>query len=150
MYTQGLAHIALMANDYKSTIQFYKDVFGFTVGYKWTLPSFKIDEATMLVSPDGVTCIEIFDRKAEVPAQGKKASNTNEVKYGALLHFAIYVSDVDKVFQCAINHKAAAISKPEYLKLGDRELTVYNAIVEGLNGEMIEIIQTVDFNILNK
>ena len=59
-----------MSYDYNKTIQFYKDVFDFRAGHHWTLPSFKINDATMLISPDEVTCIEIFDRNAEVPAQG--------------------------------------------------------------------------------
>ncbi|WP_100403711.1 VOC family protein [Bacillus sp. FJAT-42315] len=149
MQTQGLAHIALMANDYEETIRFYKTVFGFTEGHKWTLPSYKIDEATMLVSPDKVTCIEIFDRKAEVPAQGRKSSDRTDVSYGALLHFAIYVSDVEKVYQRALDNKAVEIAKPDFLTLGQLELIVHNALFEGLNGEVIEIIETTDFNIIS-
>lgn len=148
MNTKGIAHIAIMAYDYNKTIEFYKDIFDFTVGHHWRLPSFKINDATMLISPDGVTCIEVFDRDAEVPAQGLKASSREEVKYGALLHFAFYVECVDEIYEKAVAYGAKSVSPPGKLYLGEPELEVYNALFEGLNGEIIEVIKDVDFNVI--
>lgn len=72
MSVKGLAHIAIQAKDYKATISFYIDVLGFKLGHHWSLPSFQIKEASMLISPDQRTCIEIFDNDAVIAAQGKK------------------------------------------------------------------------------
>jgi len=147
MNTKGLAHVAIMSYDYNKTIQFYKDVFDFKTGHHWTLPSFKISDATMLISPDEVTCIEIFDRNAEVPAQEIKSRHKEDVRYGALLHFALYVNDVDSIYEKALAYGAKSIAPPTELKLGTPILDVYNAVFEGLNGEIIEVIKNVSFKI---
>lgn len=148
MNTKGIAHIAIMAYDYKKTIRFYKDIFDFSIGHHWKLSSFKINDATMLISPDEVTCIEIFDRDAEVLAQGLKANNREEVRYGALLHFALYVDDVDKIYEKAIAYGAKSVAPPDKLYLGKPKLEIYNALFEGLNGEIIEVIKNVNFKIM--
>lgn len=72
MSVKGLSHVAIQARDYKATIAFYIEVLGFKLGHHWSLPLFQIKEASMLVSPDQRTCIEIFDNDAVIPAQGKK------------------------------------------------------------------------------
>jgi glyoxylase I family protein len=71
MSSKGLAHIAIQAVDYKKVIEFYKVVLGFKVGHFWSFPEFQITEASMLVSPDGRTCLEIFDNDEVIEAQGK-------------------------------------------------------------------------------
>nr|WP_202802431.1 VOC family protein [Clostridium arbusti] len=101
----------------------------------------------MLISPDGVTGIEIFDRNAEVPAQGLKAKHKEDVRYGALLHFALYVDDVDAIYEKALAHGAKAVVPPDKLYLGEPTLDIYNALFEGLNGEIIEVIKNVNFKI---
>lgn len=137
----GLAHVAIQAKELEKTIAFYQQVLGFRVGHHWELPSFKIKKAYMLISPDQRTCIEVFDPHAEVPAQGKKATSEEEVTHGALLHFAFYVDDVDSIYQKALDHGATACVQPDQLQVGEPPLTVYNALVNGLNGEVIEFIQ---------
>lgn len=72
MSVKYFAHVAIQAKDYKATISFYIDVLGFKLGHHWSLPSFQIKEASMLISPDRRTCIEIFDNDAVIAAQGKK------------------------------------------------------------------------------
>lgn len=56
----------------------------------------------MLISPDQRTCIEIFNHEAVISAQGRKSSSEHDVAYGALLHFAFYVENVDEMFQKAL------------------------------------------------
>ncbi|WP_338057492.1 VOC family protein [Shimazuella soli] len=63
MSSKGLAHIAIQARNYRKTIDFYTKVFGFKVGHFWRLPAFHINEASILISPDGRTCIEMFDNE---------------------------------------------------------------------------------------
>ncbi|RNB91357.1 VOC family protein [Brevibacillus fluminis] len=146
MSVKGLAHVAIQAKDYQATIAFYTQVLGFTVGHHWSLPSFQIKDASMLVSLDKRTCIEVFDDQALIPAQGKKALSEREVAHGALLHFAFYVDDVDGMYQKSLAHGARACVEPNQLSLGEPPLVVSNALVYSPNGEVIEFLEDVDFD----
>jgi len=99
MSVKGLAHVAIQAKDYQATLTFYTQVLGFKIGHHWSLPSFQIKEAAMLISPDLRTCIEIFDNEAVIPAQGKKALSEEDIAHGALLHLAFYVDNVEEVYE---------------------------------------------------
>ncbi|MCR8658576.1 VOC family protein [Paenibacillus endoradicis] len=146
MSVKGLSHIAIQARDYNATIKFYIEVLGFKIGHHWSLPHFQIKDASMLISPDKRTCIEIFDDDAVIPAQGKKALSEEDITHGALLHFAFYVDDVDEIFQKALTHGAKAFIEPDYLSLGEPPLVVKNAVIHSPNGEVIEFIEEVDFD----
>lgn len=141
MSVNGLSHVAIQAKNYKATIAFYTEVLGYKVGHHWNLPSFHIKEASMLVSPDQRTCIEIFDNDAVIPAQGKKASSEKEIAHGALLHLAFYVNNVDEMYQKALAHGAKAFIEPDYLSLGEPPLVVKNAVIHSPNGEVIELLK---------
>ncbi|WP_431086328.1 VOC family protein [Paenibacillus sp. 8b26] len=146
MSVKGLAHVAIQAQDYQATIAFYTEVLGFKRGHHWSLPSFQIREASMLISPDQITCLEIFDNDAVIPAQGKKASSEDEIAHGALLHFAFYVDDVNQIYQKALAHGARTFVKPDQLMLGEPPLVVKNAVIYSPNGEVIEFIEDVNFD----
>lgn len=150
MSIKGLAHVAIQAQHYEATIAFYTEVFGFKVGHHWSLPSFQIKEASMLVSPDQRTCLEIFDNEAIIPAQGNKAVSDEEVKHGALLHFAFYVDHVDDMYHKALAHGAKAYVEPAQLSLGEPPLVVRNAVIYSPNGEVIELIEDVDFDMSDR
>ncbi|MEC0167211.1 MULTISPECIES: VOC family protein [Paenibacillus] len=150
MSVKGLSHVAIQARDYKETITFYIEVLGFKLGHHWSLPLFQIKEASMLISPDQRTCIEIFDNDAVIPAQGKKASSEEDIAHGALLHFAFYVDNVDEMYQKALAHGAKAFIEPDNLSLGEPPLLIKNAIIHSPNGEIIELIEDVDFDMSNK
>ncbi|MFE4712294.1 VOC family protein [Paenibacillus sp. NPDC056722] len=146
MSIKGLAHVAIQAKDYTATIAFYTEVLGFQVGHHWSLPAFQLKQAAMLISPDQRTCIEIFDNEAVIPAQGKKATSEEEIAYGALLHFAFYVEDVEAIYQKALAHGAKAYVEPGILSLGEPPLIVKNAVIHSPNGEIIEFLEDVDFS----
>ncbi|NOU89130.1 VOC family protein [Paenibacillus sp. LMG 31460] len=146
MSVKGLAHVAIQAKDYQATLTFYTQVLGFKIGHHWSLPSFQIQEAAMLISPDQRTCIEIFDNEAVIPAQGKKALSDEDIAHGTLLHFAFYVDNVEEVYQKALAHGAKAFIEPDELSLGEPPLVVRNALVHSPNGEVIEFIEDVDFD----
>lgn len=146
MSVKGLSHVAIQAKDYQATITFYTEVLGFKVGHHWSLPSFNIEDASMLVSPDRRTCIEVFDNHAVIPAQGKKAASDDEIAHGALLHLAFYVDDVEAIYQKALAHGAKTFVEPGTLALGEPPLTVKNALIHSPNGEVIEFIEEVDFD----
>ncbi|AUS28973.1 MULTISPECIES: VOC family protein [Paenibacillus] len=146
MSVKGLAHVAIQARDYQATIAFYTEVLGFKRGHHWSLPSFRIQEASMLISPDQRTCLEIFDNDAVIPAQGKKAASEQDIAHGALLHLAFYVDNVDEIYQKALVHGARTFVEPNQLTLGEPPLVVTNALVHSPNGEVIEFIEDVDFD----
>ncbi|UNL94591.1 glyoxalase [Paenibacillus polymyxa] len=146
MSVKGLAHVAIQARDYQATIAFYTEVLGFKRGHHWNLPSFRIQEASMLISPDQRTCLEIFDNDAVIPAQGKKAASEQDIAHGALLHLAFYVDNVDEIYQKALVHGARTFVEPNQLTLGEPPLVVTNALVHSPNGEVIEFIEDVDFD----
>lgn len=147
MSVKGLAHVAIQARDYNATIAFYVEVLGFKRGHHWSLPSFSIKEASMLISPDARTCLEIFDNEAVIPAQGKKAASEAEIAHGALLHFAFYVDNVEETYQKALAHGAKTFVEPGTLSLGEPPLLVKNAVIHSPNGEIIEFIEEVDFDV---
>ncbi len=119
MSVKGLAHVAIQARDYQATIAFYTKVLGFKRGHHWSLPSFRIQEASMLISPDQRTCLEIFDNDAVIPAQGKKASSEQEIAHGALLHLAFYVDNVDEIYQKPLPTEQEPLWNPINLHLGN-------------------------------
>lgn len=150
MSVKGLSHVAIQARDYKATIAFYIEVLGFKLGHYWSLPSFQIKEASMLISPDQRTCIEIFDNDAVIAAQGKKALSEADITHGALLHLAFYVDNVDEMYQKALAHGAKAFIEPDSLSLGEPPLLIRNAIIHSPNGEIIEFIEDVDFDMSSR
>jgi catechol 2,3-dioxygenase-like lactoylglutathione lyase family enzyme len=150
MSSKGLAHIAIQALDYKKTITFYQEVLGFKIGHFWSFPQFQIIEASMLVSPDGRTCLEIFDNDAVIAAQGKKAETSDDVRHGALLHVAFYVDDVDAIYQKALAFGADTCIEPMTLTLCNPPLQVRNTLIHSPNGEVIELIEEVNFDLSSK
>ncbi|MCM3173703.1 VOC family protein [Paenibacillus sp. MER 99-2] len=146
MGVNGLAHIAIQARNYKDTLSFYTDVLGFKIGHSWSLPAFRITEACMLISPDQRTCIELFDPGAVIAAEGEPAASPEDVRYGALLHFALYVDNVDAIYEHALAYGAQPYVQPDWISLGEPPLQVRNAVVHSPNGEVIEFLEEVDFN----
>ncbi|MCG7378169.1 VOC family protein [Paenibacillus sp. ACRSA] len=146
MSVNGLAHIAIQARDYENTLSFYTNVLGFTVGHSWSLPAFRITEACMLISPDQRTCIELFDPGAVIAAEGEPAASPEAVRHGALLHFALYVDNVDVIYEKALASGARPYVPPDWIALGNPPLQVRNAVVHSPNGEVIEFLEEVDFN----
>lgn len=147
MNVKGLSHVTIQAKDYKGTMSFYTEVLEFKVGHSWSLPEYNIKEAFMLISPDQRTCIELFDDAAVIPAQGKKASSEDDIAHGALLHFSFYVDDVETIYRKGPAHGAKPYVEPGRLSLGEPQLIVKNALIHSPNGEVIEFIEDIDFDL---
>ncbi|MCH5585125.1 hypothetical protein MK805_09100 [Shimazuella sp. AN120528] len=58
----------------------------------------------MLLSAGKLLCLPLV-----IAAQGKKASSPDEVAHGALLHFALYVDNVDETYQKALHFGAKTL-----------------------------------------
>jgi glyoxylase I family protein len=136
----GIHHIAIQAKDYKATIRFY-EALGLTLYHSWVLPEFNIEYAALLNIPGTTSYIEIFDKGANVAAQGRKAMAGETPVSGALLHFALTVKDATVAYNEAIALGASSCVPPSVLLLGEPPLTIRNSLVYGLDGEVIEFIE---------
>lgn len=141
----GLHHIAIRAENFDQTVRFYTEVLGYTIGHTWSLPEFNLKQAAMLKSPDGLSYIEIYDREADIPAQGRKKQEQEEFVQTALLHICLTVKDSKIAYEIAIAGGATPCHAPMVLHLGHPAITVHNSLVYSPNGEVIEFLERVDF-----
>ncbi|MBC8984387.1 VOC family protein [Pedobacter sp. N36a] len=138
---KGLHHLAIRAQDFEKTLQFYTDALDFSVVHTWTLPEFNIKQAAMIKSWDGQTFIEIFDGAAEVPMEGEAAKAGEAVKTGALLHLAMSVVDAAAAYERCLHAGASPYIAAMNLSLGHPPVSVRNALVYSPNGEVIEFLE---------
>lgn len=136
----GIHHIAIQAKDYKATIRFYERL-GLQLFHSWTFPEFNIEYAALLNIPGSNAYIEVFDKNANIPAQGRRAIQGESPVTGALLHFALTVTDATVAYHEAIALGATSCVPPAELHLGEPPLIIHNSLVYGLDGEVIEFIE---------
>lgn len=141
----GLAHVAIMAENYEDTVSFYTDLLQFKKAHHWALEDYRIKEACMLRSLDGQTYIEIFDKYARVPREGYILKKHDENIHGHVLHFALTVDSVKEVVDHLKKNNVNILNAYESLSLGQPPVEVVNAIIEGPNGEIIELLEPVKF-----
>ena len=141
----GLAHIAIMAENYEETISFYTNLLQFKKAHHWSLEEYHIKEACMLCSLDGQTYIEVFDKHARVPREGHILKKYDENVHGHVLHFALTVDSVKEVVMHLKKSNVKILNAFESLSLGQPAVEVINAIIEGPNGEIIELLEPVKF-----
>ncbi|MBB6502173.1 VOC family protein [Pedobacter cryoconitis] len=141
----GLHHIAIRAQDFEQTVDFYTRVLDYSVAHTWSLPSFNLKQAAMLKSADGLSFIEIYDREADIPAQGRQKQKGEEFVQTALLHICLTVKDSRLAYEMAIAGGATSCHEPMTLHLGDPAITVYNSLVYSPNGEVIEFLERAAF-----
>lgn len=142
---RGIHHIAIRATNIDETIQFYKQVLNFSIRHEWSLPQFNLERAVMLKSADGNTFIEIFDKDADIPAQGRVKNNNEDIVQGALLHLAFTVDNVESTYKRALEGGATCYIEPSIVDLGGNpRILVKNALVYTPNGEVIEFLEKND------
>ncbi|MBC9933313.1 VOC family protein [Chitinophaga qingshengii] len=135
----GIHHLAIQANDFQATCRFY-EALGLVPYHSWTLPEFNITDAALLQIPGTGSFIEIFDKDANVAAQGRRRQPGETPVTGAILHLALTVEDVDAAYVHALSLGAVSCIAPNDLSLGQPPLKIRNALVYGLDGEVIEFI----------
>ncbi|MGN7823746.1 VOC family protein [Chitinophaga sp. 22536] len=138
----GIHHLAIQANDFFATCRFY-EALGLIPFHSWTLPAFNITHAALLQIPGTGSFIEVFDKDAHIATQGRRRTPGEDVVAGALLHLALTVDDVDAAYAHAISLGATSCVEPGVLSLGQPPLKVRNALVYGLDGEVIEFIAVI-------
>lgn len=141
---KGIAHVAIQAENFQKVLSFYINALDFKIVHEWSLPQFNLKNAAMLKSSDGNTMIELFDKEADIAAQGRKRKENEEVISGALLHLAFNVYDVNLAYKKALSYGATKCIEPSTVILGDN-ITVKNALVYSPNGEVIEFINETIF-----
>ncbi|PTF61134.1 glyoxalase [Staphylococcus chromogenes] len=141
----GLAHIAIMAENYEETISFYTNLLQFKKSHYWTLEEYHIKEACMLRSLDRQTFIEVFDKHARVPSEGNILKKHDENIHGHVLHFALTVDSIKEVVTHLKKSNVKVLNAYESLSLGQPAVEVINAIIEDPNGEIIELLEPVRF-----
>ncbi len=133
----GFHHIAIRANDFEATLQFYVEGLGFKRTYGWgedaRARGEKDSRAALLDTGDG-NYVEVF-------AGGTRPPN-EAVPEGALLHYALRTRDCDAAFQQACTAGASVISEPKTVPInGDTPQEFRIAFIRGLDGEVIEFFQ---------
>lgn len=143
---KGFHHFAIKAQDFDKTVAFYKTLHFRTV-HNWSLPEFRLERCVMLKNTQFDCYIEICDRNAVFPTQGRQRKSGEEYVENALLHICFMVEDAQKAFDEAIKNGAKALSSKETLKLSSssKQVEVSNSLVYSPNGEVIEFLEHVVF-----
>lgn len=88
--------------------------------------------------------IEICDRNADFPTQGRKRKEGERYVENALLHIYFSVKDAQKAYHHAISNGATPLSEKTTLQLHNtaKSVQVSNSLVYSPNGEVIEFLES--------
>ncbi|MGL4584395.1 MAG: VOC family protein [Flavobacterium sp.] len=143
----GFHHYAIKAQEYDNTIHFYEQL-GFIQIHSWSLPDFNLKQATMLFQPKLNLYLEVFDKDADIPTQGRKRQNNDEHIENALLHICFIVKDANLARIEALKIGAKDLSEGTLaitLSNANKRVSVTNSLVYSPNGEVIEFLEEVSF-----
>ncbi|MFD2965773.1 VOC family protein [Sphingobacterium bambusae] len=105
----GFHHVSIKANDLDTTINFYQNL-GFSTVHGWSLPEINMQKCVMMYNRSINYYLEICDKGAQMPTQGRARKDGDEYIENALLHMCFTV-------------KNAAAARTEALKYGAKELS---------------------------
>lgn len=140
-------HVSIKAQNFEETIVFYEKL-GFTVVHDWSLPDFNLEKCAMLHHKKINYYLEICDKNADMPTQGRKRSEGEEYTENALLHICFSVKDADSARIKAIEYGAKDLSEGTFqldLINENKSVNVKNSLVYSPNGEVIEFLENVNF-----
>ncbi len=125
----GFHHIALKANDFEASIEFYKAL-GFSCKCSWGEGDSRI---VMLDMGDG-TIVELF------------AGGTNEPAEGRYFHLAIKADDIEFAYNTALKAGATSKMEPTVVPLDScpNPININIAFVYGPSGEVLEFFKELD------
>lgn len=144
---KGFHHINIKAQNFEETELFYSKL-GFVRVYSWKLKEFNISKCVMMLNPEIGMYIEICDRDANMPTQGRTRKEGEEYTESALMHICFFVENAESAFENAIKAGAKCLSASGQITLKDEdgnELKVTNSLVYSPNGEVIEFMDTDPF-----
>ncbi|GAA3631757.1 VOC family protein [Flavivirga jejuensis] len=141
-------HYAIKAQNFQTTINFYEKL-GFSLVHDWSLPEYNLKKGAILYSLKTNTYIEVFDKNAEIPTQGRKRGEDEEFIENSILHICFVVKDAEKARISAIEAGAKDLSggvlNIDLLNIR-KKVNVTNSIVFSPNGEVIEFLEHVSFD----
>ena len=143
----GFHHYSLKAQYLVKTIDFYETL-GFKVLHSWSLPDFELERCVMMYNARINFYIEICDRNANMPSQGRKRNNEEEFVESSILHICFVVKDAEKARVEALRNGAQDLSEGIFeidLSNERKTINVRNSLVYSPNGEVIEFIESVSF-----
>ena len=129
----GLHHVAVEAQDFEASLQFYTEGLGFVERLRFPEPGHTV---ALLDTGDG-TYVELFSPTTS----GPRAAGGPMPGGPALFHFALRVGDCDAATERARRAGAEVVEAPTDLTLeGDPPVPCRYSFVRGPNGESIELI----------
>lgn len=143
----GFHHYSIKAIDFDETVQFY-EVLGFKVLHSWSLPDFNLEKCVMMYNSKINSYIEICDKNADMPSQGRKRKEDEEFVENSILHICFVVKDVEKARVEALKYGAKDLSEGVFeidLSNENKNINVRNSLVYSPNGEVIEFLESVSF-----
>lgn len=143
----GFHHVSIKAEQFESTIEFYKNL-GFEPVHSWSLPEINMEKCTMLYHKAINFYLEICDKNAVMPTQGRKREAEDDYIENALLHICFEVKDANLARQQALQYGAIDLSlgvDEVELKSDIKTIHVRNSLVYSPNGEVIEFLERVNF-----
>lgn len=140
----GFHHFNIKAQNFDLTMNFYKAL-GFEEVHSWSLPGFNIEKCSMMFHPAANVYLEICDRNANMPTQGRKKTDEETYVESAILHICFTVKDAKQTYLFAIEKGAKPLIEANSIELIDpkkeKTIIVKNSLVYSPNGEVIEFIE---------
>ena len=130
----GIHHIAIEAQDFEESLQFYTDGLGFVERLRFGEPGHTV---ALLDTGDG-SFVELFSPKKS----GPRAHGGPMPEGPAIFHFALRVGDCDAATERALEAGAELTQAPESVTLeGDPPTPCRYSFVRGPSGESIEFME---------
>lgn len=144
----GFHHVSIKAENFEETLLFYQKL-GFEEVHRWSLPAFNLEKCVMLKHAALGYHLEVCDRNADIPTQGRKRVAGDPYIENALLHICFVVKDAEEARQRALQIGAKDLSKGVFtldLVSSTKTVNVRNSLVYSPNGEVIEFLEQTDFD----
>ncbi|KFC22477.1 VOC family protein [Chryseobacterium sp. FH1] len=144
----GFHHYSLKAVNFEETVGFYETL-GFKVQHSWSLPDFELEKCVMMHHAKINSFVEICDKNASMPSQGRKRKANEEFIENSILHICFVVKDAEKARIEALKNGATDLSEGVFeidLINGHKSVNVRNSLVYSPNGEVIEFLESVSFD----
>lgn len=144
-------HYSLKVVDFNKTLKFYNSL-GFKEIHSWSLPSFQLKKGIMMYN-EKINChIELFDKDADIPTQGRIRQKDDEYIENSILHICFTVENSQKAREEALKNGAVDLSEGVFeleLRNNQKTVNVRNSLVYSPNGEVIEFLERANFNTLS-
>jgi catechol 2,3-dioxygenase-like lactoylglutathione lyase family enzyme len=129
-------HLAVIANKYDQTVNWYKRHFGFTVAKEWTVPEM-LPGARMCYLQRGSFFLEIIGDGQKLGHHIVAEGPLQDYQITGFRHFAFEVNDVDAVIESLSAEGVPAFFPPTNIPV----IGVRAALVRDPEGNTVELIE---------